>query len=137
MTKVKYFPMLGHYKGECMDMIININNGIEEPTCGYQICNISQLLLFGGLLRRDICIYPSYYLGRYHSKLNDTRVILTRYEGSDLVYIPELYRNKNIVKFPHPIGIIKCEILIVDTQMVSKRRIPIQHWYFPATWPQV
>lgn len=51
MTKVKYFPMLGQYKGECMGMIININNGIEEPTCGYQNCNISQLLLVGGLLR--------------------------------------------------------------------------------------
>lgn len=63
MTKVKYFPMLGRCKGECMDMIINIKNGIEEPTCGYQICNISQLLLFGGLLRREFCIYPSYYLG--------------------------------------------------------------------------
>jgi hypothetical protein len=50
MTEVKYFPMLGQYKGERMGMVININNGIEEPTCGYQNCNISQLLLVGGLL---------------------------------------------------------------------------------------
>ena len=84
-----------------------------------------------------ICIYPSYYLGQYHSKLNDARVILTGYEGSYLVYIPEWCQNNNIVKYPYPIGIIKCEILIIDTQMVSKKMIPIQHWYFPATWPQV
>lgn len=30
MTEVKYFPMLGQYKGERMGMVININNGIEE-----------------------------------------------------------------------------------------------------------
>jgi serine/threonine protein kinase len=31
-------PMLDQYIGECIVSIININNGLKEPTCGYQNC---------------------------------------------------------------------------------------------------
>ena len=37
--------------GECLASIININNGIEEPTHGYQHCNTSQILIFGGYVK--------------------------------------------------------------------------------------
>lgn len=36
------------YMSDCMVSIININNGIREPTCGDQNYNTSQKLIFGG-----------------------------------------------------------------------------------------
>ena len=43
---------LSCHVGECMVSIININNDdIKEPTCGYQNCNTSQILIFGGYVR--------------------------------------------------------------------------------------
>lgn len=36
--------MLDHYIGERMVSNNNINNGIKEPTYGYQICNINHTL---------------------------------------------------------------------------------------------
>lgn len=35
----------------CMVLIININNDVEECTCGYQNCDTSQMLVFGGISR--------------------------------------------------------------------------------------
>ena len=57
--------MLDQYIGECM---VSINNGIIEPTYGYQNCYTSQILIFGGYLKVRIFVYPSYYLGQYHIK---------------------------------------------------------------------
>ena len=39
--------MSDQYTGECMESIIDINNGSIEPTHGYQNCNTSQILIFG------------------------------------------------------------------------------------------
>ena len=59
--------MLDQYISECMVSIININNGIEEH--GYQNCNTSQILIFGGYVKaREFFLCPSYYLDQYHSK---------------------------------------------------------------------
>jgi hypothetical protein len=42
---------------DCMLSIINIINGIKEPTCGYHNCNTSQMLIFGGYVKvRDSLI---------------------------------------------------------------------------------
>ena len=38
-------------------LIININNGIKEPTRGYQDCNTSQVVVLGGLSKcENLCI---------------------------------------------------------------------------------
>jgi hypothetical protein len=43
-----------------------------------------------------------------------------------MVYRPEWYqKGKNHVKYPYPSSIKTCEILITDTQMVSKKTIPL------------
>ena len=49
--------MLDQYIGECMVSIFNINNGIKEPTRGYQNCNISHILIFCGyvMVRESLC----------------------------------------------------------------------------------
>ena len=61
--------MLGHYIGGCMVSISNINNGIKEPTHGYQICNTNHIFILGVYLRpKKIFVYPSYYLDWCHSK---------------------------------------------------------------------
>lgn len=39
--------MSDQYIGECMESIIGINNGSEEPTHGYQNCNTNQISIFG------------------------------------------------------------------------------------------
>ena len=44
-------PMLDQSKGGCMISIININNGIKEPTQGYQNCNTNQITIFGWYVR--------------------------------------------------------------------------------------
>ena len=41
-------PVLVWDVGKCTVSIINIYNNIEEPTCGHQNCNSSQILIFGG-----------------------------------------------------------------------------------------
>jgi hypothetical protein len=51
----------------------------------------------------------------------NTRTILPRYKGSCIVYRPKDIENKNIIIYPYPTGIKKCEILIVDTQIESKK----------------
>ena len=43
--------MLDQSKGGCMISIININNGIKEPTQGYQNCNTNQITIFGWYVR--------------------------------------------------------------------------------------
>ena len=41
-------PMLVWYIGECMVIIININDGIKEYACGCQNSNMNQILIFDG-----------------------------------------------------------------------------------------
>ena len=48
ITWLRPRPVLVWYIGECMVIIININNGIKEPTCGYKNCTTNPLLMFGG-----------------------------------------------------------------------------------------
>ena len=39
---------VGRYIGESMVSIINIFDGIKEPIHGYQDCNTSKIMIFGG-----------------------------------------------------------------------------------------
>jgi hypothetical protein len=50
----------------------------------------------------------------------DTRAILRRCDGSWYID-PNGFGNTYTVKYPYPTGIKICEILIIDTQMVSKK----------------
>jgi hypothetical protein len=60
---------VGQYIGESMVSIFNINNGIKEPTCGYQDCYTSEILIFGGHVKvRESFVYMSDYLGQCRSK---------------------------------------------------------------------
>jgi hypothetical protein len=40
---------------------------------------------------------------------------------------PNGIENKSNFKHPYPIGIKECQILNIDTRMISKKRIPGQH----------
>ena len=62
--------MLDRNIGECMVSIINISNGIKEPTCGHQNCDTEQMLIFGGYVKVTEYSYAQVlYLGQHHSKL--------------------------------------------------------------------
>ena len=60
-------PVLVWYTGECMVSVINSNEGIKEPTHGYQDCNTTHILVFGAYVQR-IFVCPSYFLGHYDSE---------------------------------------------------------------------
>ena len=81
--------MLDQYIGECTVVIININNGKKEPTCGYQNCNTSQILIFGGYVKvRESLYIRIIILVNTILAMNDTKVILPRSESSCMVYRP-------------------------------------------------
>ena len=42
-----------------MVLVININNGTKESTCGYRNCNTNQILIFGGYVK----VRESFYTG--------------------------------------------------------------------------
>lgn len=50
----------------------------------------------------------------------DTRGILPTYEDFCVVYKENGIQNKNIFKYPCHVSIKICEILVIDTRMVSK-----------------
>jgi hypothetical protein len=57
--------------------IININNGIKEPTCGYQNCNTSQIFIFGEYVKViKIIVYLNYYLVNTISNHSNTGAML-------------------------------------------------------------
>ena len=89
-----------------MVSIINISNGIKEPTHGYQNCHISQTLIFGGMSRcENFCISELKFGSiRFYTILILQRYF-HRYEGSCMI----LKTRKN------------CEIFIINTRMRSKR----------------
>ena len=59
-----------------MVVIININTGKKEPTRGYQNCNTSQILIFGGYLKVRESLYTQVVIWvNTILTMNDTRVI--------------------------------------------------------------
>ena len=71
--------MLVWFIGKCMESLINIDNGIKEPTHGYQNCNTSQILIFGGYVKVRESLY-TWVIIYVNTILNhiDIRVILSR-----------------------------------------------------------
>ena len=59
-----------------MVSIMSIKNGIKESTCGYQNCNTSQLLIFGGYVKVRESLYTR-AIGWVNTIMNhiDTRVV--------------------------------------------------------------
>ena len=114
----RFEPASVWYIGEFMVSSININNGIKEPTRGYQNCNIS---LIDGYVKVRESLYTR-VINWVITILNhiDTRKIVPTYEGSCMVYRPKWHRKFFTIKYSYPTGIKKCEILIIDTPMVSK-----------------
>ena len=70
-----------------MVSIININNGIKEPTCGYQNCNTSQIMKYGGYVKARESLYTQVIIW-VSTILNhiDTKAVLPGYEGLCMVY---------------------------------------------------
>ena len=100
--------MLVSYIGECMVSMINTNNGITEPTLGYQNCSASHILIFGAYVKVRESLYTRVIIW-INTTLNhiDARGILPRYEGSCMLYRPEYIESKNIIKYPYATGIKK------------------------------
>ena len=97
-------------------------NGVKEHTRGHQGCNTNQILVLGGNLTTRESLYARVSIG-VGITLNHigTRVILSRYEGSCMLYRPKWYpKKKQPFIYPYHAGIKNCEILIIDTPMVPK-----------------
>ena len=105
LAALMFRTMLHQYIGECMVSIINTNNGIKEPTSGYQNCLTIQMLIFGGHLKMRESFYAR-VITWVNTILNliDARVVLSRYEDSCMVYRPEYMvpKNKNALKHSYP-----------------------------------
>ena len=85
--------------GEC----INVNNGVKEPAHGYQKCNTSLKLDFGGYVKVRESLYIRVIIW-VNTILNhiDTRAISPRYEGSCIVYRPKWYWKQECCQTPIP-----------------------------------
>lgn len=89
-------PMLHWYIGQRIVSAIIINNEIKAPTHGYQNCDTSQRLIFGGhvKLRKSFCTRVNIWVSTILNHIN-TGMVLPRYEGSCMVYRPECYQEQN------------------------------------------
>ena len=70
--------------------IININNGIKEPTHEYPNYNTSQILIYGGYVKMRESLYTQVVIW-ISTILNhfDTRTNMPRYQDFCMVYIPK------------------------------------------------
>jgi hypothetical protein len=112
-------PMLDRYTCECMVSIINIDNGIKEPTRGHQNCNANKTLVFNGCIKVRESLYTQLLFGSI-----PVLTMLIVFLGMIVFawYIdPHGIENKSIIKYPYPTSIKICEFIIIDIQMVSKK----------------
>ena len=81
-------------------MILNIKNGIEEHTCGYESCNTNQVLVFGGPLTvRNLCMSELVF-GSESFKTT----VLSRYEGSCMLHKSEWCQKQKCLHIPISCG---------------------------------
>ena len=75
-----------------MVSIINILNGIKEPTYRYQNCNTTQILIFGEYVEVRESLYIQVVIW-FNTILNHivTRAVVPRYQGFCMVYVPAWY----------------------------------------------
>ena len=85
-----------------MISIININNGIKEPTHGYQNCKTNRTLVFGRYLKAREYLYARVIIW-VDTILDhiDIEAILLKYESSCMVCRPKWYRKKKIPSNTH------------------------------------
>ena len=101
----RFLSMSDHYIDKCTILVININNGIKEPTRGYRNCNTGLILESSGYVKVRKSLYTRVINWvNSHYDIN-TRIILSKCEGSNMVYEPEGCNNNNLLKYPHPTGI--------------------------------
>ena len=93
-------PVLVCDIGKCTVSIINIFNGIKEPTRGHQNCNPSQILDFGGYVKVRESLYTRVIIG--------VITILNHMDSMRLLaWCKDLngVENKLTVKYPYLTGI--------------------------------
>ena len=118
-----------------MVSILNISNGIKEPTCGSQNCNATQILIFGGYVKMSESLYTRVIIWvitiLYHTEI---RVVLCRYEGSCIVYRSKWFWKQ------------KCHQILIpywyqkmwnrhhsNLNGIKEKTIPDQHWWKPIS----
>jgi len=96
-------PVLVWFIGKCMVSTININYGIKKPSPGYQKCNTSQELIFGGYaeVSESFCIQIIIWVYTIVNHTN-TRMILPMCEGSCMGYTPKWYQKQKYHQTPIP-----------------------------------
>ena len=94
-----------------MVSIININYGIKEPTCGYQNCDTSQILIFGGYPKVGVCMYTWVSIC-VNTILNHIDIYLSLKVLAWYID-PNGIGNTKSVKYPYPTGIKNGGILIL------------------------
>lgn len=64
-----------------------MNNGIKNSICGYQNCDINQIMVFGGCIKMKITLYNG-VINLVNTVLNliDTIAIIPRHESSCTVH---------------------------------------------------
>ena len=116
--------VLHQYIGECMVSIITINNGITEPTPGYQNVIPGKYWYLVGMSRGENLL-STWVIMWVNTILNhiDTTAILPKYQGSYIMYTPERYRNKNAIEYPY------CTV-----SKNVKYSLWIPKWYYKKIW---
>lgn len=94
----------------------------KESPREYQNCITNQILILSGNIKwENLCVPDTLF------KVNNTPnhinrgILLGHGQGTCMAYRPKWYKNKNIVKCLCHVGFKKCEILIIDAQMVFKK----------------
>ena len=96
-------PMLEWYH------VININKGIKEPTCEYQICNTQSNIWFLASMSRweTLCVFEFLFGSTLVWTILIPTAIILRYEGFLHVVYTRMASKKNIPKHPYFTGVKK------------------------------
>ena len=114
--------MLDRYICECMVLIININKGIKESTCGYQKCNTSHILIYSWCVKVRESLHTQLIVW-VNAVLNhiDTRMILLGVKILAWLIDPNDTEPKTLSN-THANTHKKYEILIINEQLIFKKR---------------
>lgn len=106
----------------CVVLIININDGIKERTCGHENCNTSQKLTVGRHVKvreslpTQVIIWVDIIL--HHMILVQCYLSMKVLAG--YIYLNSIKKTK-IPSNTHTLLVSKSDILIIDTQMVFNK----------------
>ena len=96
-------PMLEWYH------VININKGIKEPTCEYQICNTQSNIWFLASMSRweTLCVFEFLFGSTLVWTILIPRQLYLGMKVSYMLYTREWHRKKIIPKHPYFTGVKK------------------------------